>query len=441
MKRTYGIREKLLLFGSIFLIMYGLFLIFHILMDMTGHDYPDGHFLFFPEDRFKDFTNINRAVENMNPYISGLSNYPPLILVMASFFSRMGDYTSYDMNNLQSAIQDKPIWHSFLLFVIIYVVAMMVICIGYFAHRMKITTKGEKLPASVLTGMILLMSAPSVFAIDRGNYILFAIIFFVLWAILEHEAPESMAGPVFAALCAGVKIYPIYVCVMYLFDRKWKKLFVCVGSFAATILLPLVFFKGSYIENLREFVSSALGFGDGSSFYFLYFNVGITGLGGYLFRMLGLHPLTELIHCAWLCAGIGLTLIAGLLMAEEKAIWKKLLIVSALMVFLTPNAYLYCSAFMLGPILIMLVGGGRFEGKDIPYVVLSALLLVPKAYHYLPDMTEAGIPLEYNTLSCAVLFDGLLYFAIIVYYLTEKIAADVVKHKRAKQSNEAKTVG
>ena len=441
MKKTFGLRDKLLVFGSVFLIFYAIFIIFHLIVRHMGASYPEGEFLFFPVDRFKDFTNINQAISEMDPYRTQMSNYPPFILLIASIFSSFGDYSGYNVNTLRLAINDDTIWLTFVVFVVMYAAAFMTISIAYFRRRSGLKKASDNWLMGILVGMILLFSAPSIFAVDRGNYILFAIIFFMLWAILEYEKEDSCAGAVFAGLCAGVKIYPIYVCMMYFFERKWKKLAVSAGTFVASVLIPVLFFKGNYFENLREFYKGAMGFGDGNSFYFLYFNVGFTGMAGYMFRMLGLHPLTDIIHCAWLCFGIASTLLAGFLIHDEKAAWKKILVVSALMVYLTPNAYLYCSAFMLGPILVMLVAHDSFTKRDIPYLVMSALLLVPKAYYYLPDMTQVGIPLEYNTLNCAVLLDGLLYFAIIVYYLTEKIAVDVATHKKTRTGNEVKTVG
>ena len=62
----------------------------------------------------------------------------------------------------------------------------------------------------------------------------------------------------------------------------------------------------------------------------------------------------------------------------------------------------------------MVLGDEEFGAKDIPYLVLTALLMVPFAYTYLPNVEYNGFHNEMNT---AILIDGLLYIAIIVYYI------------------------
>ena len=55
-----------------------------------------------------------------------------------------------------------------------------------------------------------------------------------------------------------------------------------------------------------------------------------------------------------------------------------------------------------------------FKKKDIPYLVFVALLLVPFAYKYLPDVDYYGF---YNEMNTGILVDGILYLGIILYYI------------------------
>ena len=81
---------------------------------------------------------------------------------------------------------------------------------------------------------------------------------------------------------------------------------------------------------------------------------------------------------------------------------------------------------------IMIFGDSEFKKKDIPYLIATALLLVPFAYTYLPDVDYYGF---YNEMNTAILVDGLLYLAIILYY----IVTEMITVIRRLTSNASKT--
>ena len=63
--------NKMHIFFAVFLGMYLLYLAFyHVRVNVQGMEYPCARFLFFPQDRYKDFATINHAIKDLNPYIS-----------------------------------------------------------------------------------------------------------------------------------------------------------------------------------------------------------------------------------------------------------------------------------------------------------------------------------------------------------------------------------
>jgi hypothetical protein len=413
------------IFFAVFLGMYLLYLVFyHVRVNIQGMEYPCARFLFFPQDKYKDFATINHAIKDLNPYISRLSNYPPLILTFAIIFSKMGDYSPYDATTLQDAFNDPAIWRSFVIFIALYCVAVVVCCIVY-AYKVlrkngesRISYKVRAYIAYFILGVMFLVSAPSLYDIDRGNYLVVSIVLYIMWAIAEQESPESNWGPVFAALCAATKIYPVYILGVYFFDKRFKKLIVAVITGAVTTLVPIFFFKGSYLDNVYYFARGVGGFGVGVNAG--YFTVGLSGALIYIYRAFDIPVDTKVTHIIWLVAGIVISLVGFKLASKDDKLWRKLLVVTAMMNFLTPNAYLYQTSYLFGPILLMLSDKEKITKKDIPYVIMSAVLLVPKPYAYLHQQTDPTLPNEWNYMNCAIIIDAGLYLLMIILYFAQR---------------------
>ena len=434
MELKQGRTKKLAIFFLTFVFFYLCFLVFrYVMVDLLGCAYPVGDFRFFPDDRYKDFFTINQAAENLNPYLSKLSNYPPIILIFAYFFARMGDYSGYNQHTLRFAIENTEIMKSLYIFFAVYIVAFIAVIVyyGFILGRegAPVGKKGSKeltrykvkqfLLAGLL-GLALMLSAPSIYNFDRGNYLSVTIVLYMLWAIFEEQKEDSYMGAVFAALCAATKVYPIYILIMYFVEKKYKKLLVALATGAVVTLLPIFIFKGGYIENVREFVLGVIGFGGGDGKYSVYFTVGITGFVGYMYRLFGMVPNPRIVKFLWLAVGMVMTFGGFYFLRKEKTVWKKLLIVTAMMIYLMPNSFLYNSTYLFGPVLVMLGSREKMKRSDIPYIVICALLLVPKAYWYIPDL-PIDMHVYFNTINCAVLFDSMLYFGMIFYYFAARL--------------------
>ena len=426
MERTKDNQKKLLIFFGLFVLFYAAFMIFSSVMKSKGYEYPIADFRFFRYDIFKDFSTINNAVCDRNPYLSELSNYPPIILAIAYIFTKFANYSGYDIYTMRFACEDPNVQKSIFVFFAICLVAFLCVRMlhAYLQNKGESTrTLKERIQRFLVAGAVgtaLLVSAPSVFLLDRGNYLAITVVLFMLWAVFEEEKPDSVLGAIFAALCAATKVYPLYILLIYVFEKKYKKFFWALVTGAVVTIVPIFFFRGGYIENVIAFIKGVLGFGGGSGMYAAYFTVGVTGLVGYFCRIFGFIPNVRLIKLIWLLCGIGFTLLGMPFLKNEKKTWKKLLVLTSIMVFVTPNSYLYNTTYLFAPIFIMLMNREKMAKRDYVYVVISALLLVPKAYFYLPDLPGV-VPLEYNSVNCAVLIDSLLYLGLICFYLGERI--------------------
>lgn len=421
-------RTRLEIFAAVFIGFNLIFLLFRFYHKyLLGEGWPIANPMYDPVYRFLDFYEINMAIHGLNPYISGLTNYPPLAILLALPFALVSDYSRFDSFGAVLKNDDPAIKMSFLIFVAIFYVGILA------ASVIMITLKNRKktfhdYSSALLLFSLLAVSTPVLFAIDRGNYLLFTTIFLVMWAILEEEKPDSIWGAVFLGLAAATKIYPIYMLMIYVMGRKFKKLIAAIITGLVTTIVPIFFFQGSFIDNCRWFYHGVMGFGGGSS-YVLSHNVGLTAMVGYIYRMNGMDPNSGVIKIVWFITGAALTILVAGIFIFEKTMWKKVLLTVSLMVLLTPNSGLYNSCYLIAPIMIMVLGDNEYKVRDIPYLILSAVLMVPLAYYYLPDTDYNKF---YNDLNIAVLADALLYLGIIVYYIVTTVpeVINVLKAKR-----------
>ena len=411
-------RTRLETFAVVFILFHLIFLLFRFNHAyVLGEPWPIANPLFSPQVRFLDFYEINKAVYGLNPYISWSTNYPPFILILALPFAYVTDYSKYGSFGEILAFADDNMKKSVLVFVTVFYVCLLAAIILGIAIKSRKKSFHDYSSAFVLFSL-LAVSTPVLFAVDRGNYLLFTVVFLVLWAIFEEEKPDTIWGAVFLGLAAATKIYPVYMLMIYVMGRKFKKLIAAIVTGLVTTIVPIFFFEGTFIDNLRHFYHMVLDFGGGDSGYRPYYNVGITGLVCYLYRMNGVDPSSAVVKITWFVAGVGLTLLVAFLFIFEKSAWKQVLLATSLMVFLSPNSALYNSCYLFAPILIMVFGDSEFKKKDIPYLIATALLLVPFAYTYLPDVDYYGF---YNEMNTAILVDGLLYLAIILYYIVTEM--------------------
>ncbi|MCQ2467500.1 MAG: glycosyltransferase 87 family protein [Clostridia bacterium] len=427
--------KKIIIFFVVFLAFYGLYYLLH-----------SPTFLFPAKDMYKDFATINYALKDNNPYISRLSNYPPIILAFAKIFALMNDWSIYNPMNLQTAFDDPAYMRSLIILFAVYGIFLLFSCVLYawFENKRERTLSALDKAGNIIITMLLatafFFSAPSRFMMDRGNYLVVTIVLMVLWAVFEEMKPDTSLGAIFAALAAATKVYPIYLLGMYITEKKWHKTLVAIFTGLVVTVIPICFFAGRYSTNCIVFVQGVLGFGGvGGGIYSVYYTVGVTGLAGVMFTMMGMLPHGNITKLIWLASGAFFTIVGFAFLVKEKKLWKKLLILTSLMVFLSPNSYLYNSCYLFAPILVMLMNKDKLMKRDIPYIVISALLLVPKSYFYFPSF-PIGIPTEYSDVNIAVLLDCLLYLIMLLYYIVEKFICSINDLKAISEEKKSKVM-
>lgn len=397
-KKIIGI----LLFIIIGYLLYGAFSLYG--QKVLGYIYPDGSFLFWPADQYMDFFNVNAMMVEGRPYVDFYSSYPPFVLGIAWLFSLMADYKNYTPHELVTMTEGKV---SYVLFVGIFTLLIGVLLYAFLSEEKKLFRNRFLL---ILTIPVLIFTAPYIFMLDRGNYLLIAIACYLAFAYF-YEKNETLAA-VFLGLATAIKIYPIFLFLIYFVEKKWKNMGIATLSAGISSLIPFLLFKGGIWQNIVEFGYALLSFGGGyeTEVPNVYFGVGLTSLLRFPFMIWNDLTIPDWfpVMPVYLVLGSALALWSLYHLWGEQVLWKKILVLSALMVFLSPNAYMYNLTFLL-PAIVMFMLAPKSEERRLDWIYLAflGLLMIPKAYYYL--LYEHAIGIQ-------VALDGLLLLGLILFY-------------------------
>lgn len=383
-------------------LLFGAFSLFG--QTVLGYEYPDGSFLFWPGNRFMDFFNVNQMVYEGKPYVEFYSSYPPFILAIAWLFSRMADYKTY----LPDEIRDLPEGKlSYALFVMIFTVLLGILLYKIFQEHKELF---RNLFVRMIIILSLIFTAPFVFMLDRGNYLLVAIVCYLAF-IYYYEKNETLAA-VFLGLATAIKVYPIFMFLLYFVEKKWKNIGIATLSAGVVSILSMLLFQGGLVRNMIEFGYALFAFGGGyeTEVPNVYFGVGLTSLLRFPFVVWNQLKIPDWfpVMPVYLLTGSALALWSLYHLWREQLLWKKILILTALMVFLTPNAYMYHLVFMMPAILPFLMAEkSKKSWLDWIYLSFLGLIMIPKAYYYV--LYEHAIGIQ-------VILDGLLLLGLLLFY-------------------------
>ena len=252
--RRRELPSALYTFFFVYLIGWLLYAALHFWsMRYHGSNYYD--FMNGVADRFRDFSEVNLAALLGDPYLSGrCSNYPPLAVLLGKLFA-LGypeHFTALNQWDIRDTSEGDAV------FMLVFAISILLTAILTFLWTRK--NSALKIPDSVLATVMCIFSAPFIFTIDRGNYIIFAYITFLLF-IVTYERNEILSG-ISLALCACLKIYPVIFLIVFLFDKKFKGFWSCIITGILGLIVPFFFFEGSLIEQFTGFMNGCFGFSD-----------------------------------------------------------------------------------------------------------------------------------------------------------------------------------
>lgn len=297
----------------------------------------DTHFFGYASDwDFGDITGFVNSYSQMNLYGS---EYPPIALICYRLFKR---FSILDLEN-----DGKAIRYALTLF---FLIAFS----GIIVFIRKILEKKEVVHSDAMA-ICLLMSGPLLFAMERGNLIVYALLFTLIF--IYYQESEKQYQRYFAdfslALAANLKFYPAIFGLVLIKKKQWKEAFVALTSGIMIYFLPALILKDiSVLQFYKTFTGIEVS-GDSLNSTLALKYACIRGLGKYgvndtILKLFGnIAVILFLIVSIWV-----------FFKAREQE--QEYLMLTMIMIYIPGISFWYVVAFLIVPFLFY-----DFKARDI----------------------------------------------------------------------------
>lgn len=361
--------------------------------------YPYNTFLFIPADKFMDFFNLVEFNKNLNPYFQDITSpqYPLL------------NYFSYLFS------KGEP-WMMFIIYNVIVIVPYV-----YFVFR---SLDGpDKIVVYIRSFVLVFMSYPFLFSVDRGNFETMLCVF-LMFFIFFYKSKNYLASALFLSMAISMKMFPVVLLLIYISDEKYKTALSTVSLTAIISLVCLSLFDGGMLKNLYALVSGANLSNNPNVYTFTGDNnmvqrgVTLFTLCKVLFVQAGfiggikMAIFLKLYQIAMICI---FAFVAIYIVFIERVLWRRMAVLVAVMLIFPHISADYKMIHIMIPLLMFVnyEKGGRF---DLIYVVIFALLMIPKDYFYFDKvLSDSG---AYD-ISISVLMNPLLLLIMMLCIFIE----------------------
>ncbi len=240
--------------------------------------------------------------------------------------------------------------------------------------------KEESRKETAIFFILSLLSFPMLFSIDRGNSVLIAVIFSLLFLVGYNSDNKKIRylSYVFLGIAAGIKIFPflfgLLVVRRSIESRKsedLKELMICALIGAAVFLSPFALFEGSFMAILDNAFGYSrglypVGLGDISSL--IQTTAIIIGYENYS-TLAGAGTAVSLIFM--------LSVAIYVLFYKNAEKWELICLLSAAQILFSGVAYPYVLLYMLIPAWYFISSRPVMNLKNAIYAILLAAVLMP----------------------------------------------------------------
>jgi hypothetical protein len=351
---------------------------YHYVMGVyLGRGYPFNTPLYLPRLVGTDFTDNIQMNKGLNPYLgSAVSTWYPVLNALFYVFSlRVGP------------------GHTMVMPVQLYSL-LVVLALAWLSYTyLKAHGLWERLTG---TFVFTFMSYPVLFALDRGNpetLILVLLLFFIHF----YQRRQFLASSVFLALAITTKLYPVFLLVLFVPEKKYREIGFTVVLSVALTLACLACFKGGFLANLSFLLT-------GKNLHTVGFDCYLGGnhlvqRGVSLFTVIkvflietgyGMQHMYRLL-CLYVATAVAAAiLVVGYVTFIERELWKRAAILVIAMLLLPQISADYKMAHLLIP-LFLFTNSTEQSRTDGIYALLFGLLMIPKDYYFLSrTFSDAG---------------------------------------------------
>lgn len=377
--------------NKVYYIIMSVFVIILMVMLIITQGECLTQFLFHSrEDRYMDFFNSIRDCWSDDPYGFGCI-YPPLTYVVYQFFGR---FLPMDIRDKYDFRDQADCMMMYLIYCIVIAVLMIVMICKFLKGQ--ISTKA-------LFCVTLLFSTPIIAVIDRGNIVWLSMIFLLIY-IFTYDSENKIwkeIGLISLAIATAFKIYPVVFGVLLLTKERWKDALRCVLYGAIFFFVPYICFNGfsDFIVMLNNIVGTSQFLGNSGHGYRV--NFSNTLLGAFSLLQYRGPRIDVVIHIG--IYGLYILMFSALVLTKCK--WKKIFLLSAVIVGLPPFSYMYAILYLVAP-LILFLNENKDSKWDRIYAVCFAFCFAPMGFNIEAIFGKATVPymLTLNVFVMAIAF-------------------------------------
>ena len=336
-----------------------------------------GLFFHGMNDFLADFQNHVGYSSDRNPYNDLIyvgfdhKQQPPLAYLFFYVFSRFCIKTG--IYNQQGYFLTMYTEHLFLyMLILFYVISLIALY-----EIIRTNKTGSNLVKNGIAISILL-SAPVLNTIERGNHTIITCIFFcifVFWYENENKIIREIAI-ISLAIAAGLKLSPAFGGILLLTGKKWKESFRCMLYGTVLLIIPLLAFDGGmvnlvyFVRNLKmSSVMHSVLEGNSSSACIYSFLAGLLNINADATKMYSFFVVLNYLLC--------IILLLGVMVFPKK--WQKILAISLVIISIQGHAGSYCFLYLI-PSMVMFLN--EEQHKKMEFIILFAFLCIMIPYKY-----------------------------------------------------------
>lgn len=330
-----------------------------------------------PNRIFSDFAETISYCISQNPY-TGVDNihsiYPPFAFLPFYLFALickvpLQQYIDGTMT-LDVLIKQPTYLISFFLF--------FAICL---AIVLLLTAKISKFKGEKLFWLLAIVTffAPIVYCFWRGNNIIFAVIFVMLffWLYDSDKKWKREIANLCLACAIAVKIYPIIICLFFIKDRRFLDMLKTILYSLVLLFLPFLLIQGGF-DNIKYIWQNFTHFNSGEGRQLNFTNISLDGLVG---------KITELLHISVVYGilskilrfGLVISTIVTFILAKKSEQRIQAILLSLLTYELFMGvSYFYTMAFLIIPLILYFIDFDKLSKTNkIFYGVCFAVIGCP----------------------------------------------------------------
>lgn len=236
---------------SLFIVIEVILIAVFLTVDLISHGEALDNLLIANNSRFMDYTihlSFASAPFGTNIYeFSNMACFPPLAFLMYAFLARLGgfvaeepqiiDYSNIVVNNN----------------IVIFLVYNLM-CVLLLVYAVSLFFKKKGFIYQIVLPAIFILSYPIAFSsMERGNSVFLVaplIAIALAWRNDTSKVKRELAM-ILIAVCAGLKLYPALLGLLYLKEKRWKETIRLIIYGLVLIFVPFAFFGG--FEAIKSF--------------------------------------------------------------------------------------------------------------------------------------------------------------------------------------------